>query len=146
MSVAREVLTDLVGQLPDGVQANLIAYGHREKDDCDDIEQLVELQPIEHEAFIDAVGKVEPKGQTPLTAATRQAIEMAKAQGAPATVVRAPPGQRVHSRPTCAVVTHQVPGLSQRLLAVPDAVPPSWAWRKLDRPPPRGWLKGRGCD
>ena len=36
--VAREVMANLINELPEGTQVGLEAYGHRAKGDCNDIE------------------------------------------------------------------------------------------------------------
>lgn len=40
MAIAKEVMTKLIKELPDNVQVGLEVYGHRRKDDCNDIEVL----------------------------------------------------------------------------------------------------------
>jgi len=87
IDVAREVLDGLVDGLPDTSNAGLIAYGHRQKSSCTDIQQLVAVGPIDKEAFEAKVHALAPKGKTPLTAATKQAIELAKKSQRPSTVV-----------------------------------------------------------
>ena len=52
ISVAKEVMTDLVRGLPAGSNAGLLAYGHRRKGDCSDIESLVEFGPLDRGAMI----------------------------------------------------------------------------------------------
>lgn len=42
MAVAKEVMTKLIKELPDNLQVGLEVYGHRRKDDCNDIEVLSE--------------------------------------------------------------------------------------------------------
>lgn len=42
--IASDVLSTAVNKLPDNQNIGLIAYGHREKGDCKDVEFLVDLQ------------------------------------------------------------------------------------------------------
>ncbi|MCK5769838.1 vWA domain-containing protein [Algiphilus sp.] len=72
--VARDVMTELVGDLPADARAGLIAYGHRRKGDCSDIESLVGLGPLDRDAMIARIQGLNPKGKTPITAAVEQAI------------------------------------------------------------------------
>ncbi|MFO7550644.1 MAG: VWA domain-containing protein [Haliea sp.] len=74
--LAREVLADLVTSLPDTTNAGLIAYGHNRKGDCEDIETLVPVAPLQREAMIARVGGLNPKGKTPITGAIAEATEL----------------------------------------------------------------------
>src|SRR5438477_3256469 len=38
MEAAKEVIANLIGDLPQNVHAGLMAYGHRQKNDCKDVE------------------------------------------------------------------------------------------------------------
>lgn len=70
-----------------GVSAGLMAYGHRRKGDCSDIE-LISRPSIEASAAMATqVQKLKPKGKTPLSAAVRQAADVLKFQENAATVV-----------------------------------------------------------
>src|SRR3546814_77900 len=73
--VAKEVMASLVRGLPDDAKAGLIAYGHRRKGECTDIESLVALGPLDRDAMIRQVEGLNAKGMTPLTASVKQAIE-----------------------------------------------------------------------
>lgn len=67
-------------------EVGLIAYGHRRKGDCSDIELRVPLGQSATKIAGD-VFKIKPKGKTPLTKAVRQAAEALKSTENPATVV-----------------------------------------------------------
>src|SRR5690606_6811531 len=73
--VAKEVMSGLVRGLPDDAKAGLIAYGHRRKGECTDIESLVALGPLDRGAMIKQVEGLNAKGMTPLTESVKQAIE-----------------------------------------------------------------------
>lgn len=84
--IAREVVTDLLGTLPEDQALGLVAYGHRTKGDCNDIELL--YQPgTDRQAIADAVMGLNPKGKTPLSAAVLQAAEALKYTEEAATVI-----------------------------------------------------------
>jgi Ca-activated chloride channel homolog len=88
LSVVRGALDALLEGLPDSSEAGVIAYGHRSPDKCDDVELLVPLAPLAKGAFAAKLAGLAPQGsKTPLTAATRRAIELAKRRAAPTTVV-----------------------------------------------------------
>ena len=75
IEIAREVIGDLMSQWESSVHLGLIAYGHRRKGDCEDIEALVPVGPVDAAEFQSVVDKLNPKGKTPLGAAVRQAAE-----------------------------------------------------------------------
>jgi len=74
LQAAREALIDLVQNLPEeGVNLALRVYGHvgsnREEDrerSCQATELLYPFQPLDREAFFDAIQRFQPKGWTPL--------------------------------------------------------------------------------
>jgi Ca-activated chloride channel family protein len=73
IGVAKEVLSGLWPQLPADARVGLIAYGHRQKGDCQDIQTLVPLGGG-RQAVAEAAAGLSPKGKTPLAAAVRQAV------------------------------------------------------------------------
>jgi len=74
ITVAQDVMVELVNELPAESKTGLLAYGHRRKGDCTDIESLVGLGPLEREVMIQRLQSLNPKGKTPITAAVKQAI------------------------------------------------------------------------
>jgi Ca-activated chloride channel family protein len=46
ITIAKEVLTGLIQDLPSDVNVGLVAYGHRTKGDCNDVEELSPLGPL----------------------------------------------------------------------------------------------------
>lgn len=75
VETARKVLGNVIGNLSDSSQVGLIAYGHRQKEDCGDIESIVPLGPIDKKLLVEQIGKLIPKGKTPITAAVNEAIK-----------------------------------------------------------------------
>ncbi len=73
--IAREVIGDLVTDLEEDIDFGLVAYGHRTKADCGDIETVVPVGTLDPAGFKRAVNSLTPQGRTPLTAAVRQAAE-----------------------------------------------------------------------
>lgn len=73
--IAREVIGDLVTDLQEDIDFGLVAYGHRAKADCGDIETVVPVGTLDPAGFKAAVNSLTPQGRTPLTAAVRMAAE-----------------------------------------------------------------------
>ncbi len=72
--IAKEMMTELVQNL-EGVKMGLIAYGHRRKSDCDDIEILTPVKENNQNTIISLIQSIEPKGKTPITKALILAAE-----------------------------------------------------------------------
>jgi Ca-activated chloride channel family protein len=47
ITIAKEVLVGLIENLPEGLNVGLVAYGHRRKGDCKDVEELVPLGALD---------------------------------------------------------------------------------------------------
>ncbi|PWW04257.1 Ca-activated chloride channel family protein [Hoeflea marina] len=73
IEIARQTLTEVLGGIPDTLDLGLIAYGHREKGSCSDIEEIVRPEPGTRDAISAAVRKLNPKGKTPIADAVEQA-------------------------------------------------------------------------
>lgn len=73
MDIAKEVMLGLAADLPADAQVAVRTYGHRRKDDCNDIELLAPLGP-KGSAPLDAkVKALRPLGMTPLAASLEAA-------------------------------------------------------------------------
>ena len=89
IEIARETLSTVLQSLPIDQELGLVAYGHRRRGDCSDIEELVPLNNAASSigAIADSAGRVRPVGKTPLTDATRFAAERVRYTEERATVV-----------------------------------------------------------
>jgi len=76
IQIAREVLKDLLPKFGTHMHLGLSAYGHRKKGDCNDIETLIPIGPKNTATIIKKVNKINPKGKTPLSKATRRAAKV----------------------------------------------------------------------
>lgn len=84
---ARRALGELVDDLPAASQVGVVAYGHREKGDCADIETLIPLGPVDAAAVKSTINDINPKGKTPITASVEHALEVLKQADTQATMV-----------------------------------------------------------
>jgi Ca-activated chloride channel family protein len=87
IDIAKKVVSDIVGAIDPGMELGLMAYGHRRKGDCEDIELLVPPQPNSAAAIRKAVATLVPNGKTPLTAAVIQAAKYLNYEEAKASVI-----------------------------------------------------------
>ncbi|MCI5056275.1 MAG: VWA domain-containing protein [Flavobacteriales bacterium] len=72
--IAAEVLSSTIEKLPEDQSLGLIAYGHRQKGDCDDIEYIVDLSNKSREHINKAIKDIKPLGKTPLAKSATMAI------------------------------------------------------------------------
>ena len=79
--IARRVLGGLVDGLEDGSEVGVIAYGHRREGDCDDIETVVAMGPLDKAAVKSTVDGLNPKGKTPITKAVADRVRLARRRG-----------------------------------------------------------------
>ncbi|GAA6157570.1 hypothetical protein NBRC116588_30430 [Pyruvatibacter sp. HU-CL02332] len=75
IETAREVMTDLLGNVSDGTTIGLLAYGHRSEGACDDIEVLAGLGAATPADLIAKLNGLKPTGKTPIAGALQAAGE-----------------------------------------------------------------------
>ncbi|MBL4645176.1 MAG: VWA domain-containing protein, partial [Rhizobiales bacterium] len=69
IEMARITLIEVLENIPETMDLGLMAYGHRQKGQCDDIELLVPSATGTGSAIAKAAQSVSPKGKTPLSEA-----------------------------------------------------------------------------
>jgi len=81
LDAARKIVVDTLGKWPAGGRLALVAYGHRRKADCSDIETLVDLAPVSVEKLLQKLKPLKARGKTPLSQSLRQAAALLPASG-----------------------------------------------------------------
>ncbi|MEL6817794.1 MAG: PAN domain-containing protein [Pseudomonadota bacterium] len=102
IEIARETLGTVLSTVPTDLELGLIAYGHREKGQCSDIEEVVAVGTGNRSQITDAVNGFNPKGKTPLTQAVRQAAESLRFTEDKATVILVTDGIETCEADPCA--------------------------------------------
>ncbi|RWI26255.1 MAG: VWA domain-containing protein [Mesorhizobium sp.] len=87
LEIARESLRTVLQSVPGDDEIGFMAYGHRQKGSCADIELIVPPQAGSASAISAAADSMKFLGKTPLTAAVKQAAEALKYTEDKATVV-----------------------------------------------------------
>jgi von Willebrand factor type A domain len=105
MDVAKEVLSNLVSQLPPNAQTGLRAYGHRSKKDCQDTELLVPVAPLQPDFFRQTVQTLRPLGQTPISYSLIQAADDLKDKNGKKVVILISDGEETCGGDPCATAT-----------------------------------------
>jgi Ca-activated chloride channel homolog len=103
IEIARETIRNVIGTLPADKEIGLMAYGHREKGSCTDIELLVAPAAGTGGAIIAATDKVNPKGKTPLSEGVKRAAEALKFTEEKATVILVTDGLETCNADPCAL-------------------------------------------
>ncbi|NUP86620.1 MAG: VWA domain-containing protein [Burkholderiaceae bacterium] len=103
IEIARDAVDRMLASWPQGQQLGLMAYGHRSKGDCADIELLRPPGPVDRPSLMQAVRSLQPKGMTPISASVRLAAEQLKYSERKATVVLVSDGEETCQADPCAV-------------------------------------------
>ncbi|MEM9496950.1 MAG: VWA domain-containing protein [Pseudomonadota bacterium] len=103
IEIARDVIGTLLGAWVEDRHVGLMAYGHRARGDCSDIEVLVTPGQNARQTIIDTVSGITPTGKTPLTSAVEQAARALSYEDRPATVVLISDGVESCDRDPCAL-------------------------------------------
>ncbi|MGK7654158.1 vWA domain-containing protein [Roseovarius sp. B08] len=65
IEIARDVIDNLLGDWTDDRSVGLMAYGHRSRGDCTDIEVIVEPGAAQRSEILDRIKSITPTGKTP---------------------------------------------------------------------------------
>lgn len=103
LEIARETLRTVLGAVPADLELGLIAYGHRQKGMCSDIELVVEPAAGTGAAIADAADAMRFLGKTPLSQAVKQAAETLRFTEEKATVILITDGIETCDADPCAL-------------------------------------------
>lgn len=102
--IARRAIETVVEGLADDATIGLVAYGHRREGDCDDIETVVPIGPLDRAAFQATVNALNPKGKTPITKAVTQTLDAVRGREGGTTVILVSDGLETCGGDPCAAV------------------------------------------
>jgi Ca-activated chloride channel family protein len=105
LEIAREALRGVLSALPADREIGFMAYGHREKGSCEDIELIVPPAAGTAGAISAAADSMKFLGKTPLSAAVKKAAEELKYTEDKATVVLITDGLETCKADPCALGT-----------------------------------------
>ncbi|RWI16199.1 VWA domain-containing protein [Mesorhizobium sp.] len=103
LEIARQSLRTVLQSVPADKEIGFMAYGHREKGSCEDIELIVPPQAGSAAAVSAAADSLKFIGKTPLTSAVRQAAEALKYTEDKATVILITDGLETCKGDPCAL-------------------------------------------
>ncbi|MCA0059739.1 vWA domain-containing protein [Mesorhizobium sp. B261B1A] len=103
LEIARESLRSVLQSVPADDELGFMAYGHRKKGSCEDIQLIVPPQAGSASAISAAADSMKFLGKTPLTSAVKQAAEALKYTEDKATVVLITDGLETCGGDPCAL-------------------------------------------
>ncbi len=105
IEIARGVIDGLLTEWDPSISLGLMAYGHRQKGDCADIETLAPVGTVDKAGLMAKVNALNPKGKTPITASVRQAADELKYTEEKATVILISDGLETCDADPCQLAT-----------------------------------------
>lgn len=105
LEIAREALGQVLKDIPAETQLGLMAYGHRTKGECTDIELMVPPAQGTGAAIAEAAAKMQFLGKTPLSDAVRMAAGELRSTEEKATVILITDGIETCNADPCALGT-----------------------------------------
>ncbi|WP_272009885.1 vWA domain-containing protein, partial [Roseovarius sp. ZX-A-9] len=103
IEIARDVMENLLGEWTTTRRVGLMAYGHRRRGDCTDIETLIAPATGTAADILAQINRITPTGKTPLTDAVEMAAKQLSYTDRPATVVLISDGLESCERDPCAL-------------------------------------------
>ncbi len=103
LEIARDTVATVLGTIPAEQELGLMAYGHREKGNCSDIELIVPPAPGTGAEIAAQVAKMRFLGKTPLSESVRLAAEALRYGETAATVVLVTDGLETCDADPCAL-------------------------------------------
>ena len=103
IDIARSAVRNLLGKLPSDIKLGFVAYGHRRKGDCADIETIYKLGTPDVAGISRAMRALQPVGNTPLGDAVRLAAERLRYVEQKATVILVSDGKENCGVDPCAL-------------------------------------------
>lgn len=105
MEIASSVLSTSINDFAENQKISLVAYGHRKKGDCRDVETLVPISNISKSKVASAVKSIKPLGMTPLAFSAETVISQLRTSKEKATIVLITDGIESCDGDICKVVS-----------------------------------------
>ena len=103
IEIAKEVMAELIDEIPTNFETGLTVYGHRRKGDCKDIEMVIPVGPHKPAAMKARVQTISPKGKTPLSESVKLAAQALRYTEKRATVILVSDGLETCDIDPCAL-------------------------------------------
>ena len=102
IAAAKRVMGEVLKDVPAHMRMGFVAYGHRRKGDCRDIETIGTLGTAP-DRIASAVKRIQPTGKTPISDALRHASKLLQQSDAPSTILLVSDGIETCQGDPCAI-------------------------------------------
>ena len=102
ITIAREVVEDILSDFPADQNLGFVTYGHRERGQCSDIQTVIEPTAGTAPEIVKIVKQLNPRGMTPMTDAVIAAAQALRSTEQPATVILVSDGIETCNPDPCA--------------------------------------------
>ncbi|NNC37949.1 MAG: VWA domain-containing protein [Acidimicrobiales bacterium] len=103
LSIARDVIDNMVDDWDDKTPLGLMTYGHRRKGDCTDIELLLPAEKMDKTVFKKTVRGLNPTGKTPMVQSVLNAAGSLSFESQKATVILVSDGEETCGLDPCTI-------------------------------------------
>jgi hypothetical protein len=104
IDIAKEVLGNLIKNLPENIYVGFMVYGHRKKGDCRDVELMVPIGPLDKESLVNQINAISPKGKTPIGLSIERASDALKTTEEECAIILVSDGKETCEGDPCALV------------------------------------------
>lgn len=87
VQIASQVMTKSITAMPENQRIGLVAYGHRKKGDCKDVEYIIDENSTDKNQVLSALDTIKPLGKTPLAHSASVVIDKLRQSKQKATVI-----------------------------------------------------------
>lgn len=101
MDIAKNTLREVVSEWDSKKPLGLMAYGHRNKGDCADIEVIVPISKVNKSRFLEKIESILPKGKTPISQSLQRAAKALRHNEDKATIILISDGQESCNADPC---------------------------------------------
>ncbi len=102
ITIARDVVADILADFPDDQNLGFVTYGHRQRGQCSDIQTIIDPAPGTAAEIVKIVNELNPRGMTPMTDAVIAAAQALRSTEQPATVILVSDGIETCNPDPCA--------------------------------------------
>ena len=103
--IARDVIGTVLKDIGGNVNMGVMAYGHRRKGDCTDIQTLIPIGPVDAAKYMSRIERIKPRGKTPISDSVRRAAQALKFTEDKATIVLISDGLETCDADPCALAS-----------------------------------------
>ncbi len=105
IAIAKEALGSVIKELPAESKAGLVVYGQNRQGDCNDVDEVIALNPLDKKLFVQKLESIRVKGMTAISLSLQKAAEKLKGQSEESMIVLISDGQENCRKDPCQTVS-----------------------------------------